>query len=116
VFVLIHDCLKILKMLALNRPNDAICFTVDNLLIKDGHVILSDAYLSKAKLKREIQLLTNKDLVQESYTQKLWQLQNLQFIGRLACQMLSETKLDLDDPNKMLLNPKVKSSPLFFLL
>lgn len=54
VLVLIHDCLKILKMLALYRPNDAICFTVDNLLIKDGHVILSDAYLSKAKLKREI--------------------------------------------------------------
>lgn len=54
VLVLIHDCLKILKMLALQRPNDAICFTVDNLLIKDGHVILSDAYLSKAKLKREI--------------------------------------------------------------
>lgn len=54
VLILIHDCLKILKMLALYRPNDAICFTRDNLLLKDGHVILSDAYLSKAKLRREI--------------------------------------------------------------
>lgn len=83
--LLIHDCLKILKMLALQRPNDAICFTVDNLLIKDGHVILSDAYLSKSKLKREIQLLGSKKmdfasdpnkehLLPESYTQKLWQL------------------------------------------
>jgi len=43
-------------MLALYRPSDAICFTVDNLLIKNGSVILSDAYLSKAKLKREIML------------------------------------------------------------
>lgn len=62
VLLLVHDCLKILKMLALLRPNDAICFTVDNLLIKDGHVILSDPYLSKAKLKREIQLLNNKKM------------------------------------------------------
>jgi hypothetical protein len=41
-------------MLALNKPHDAICFTVDNLLIKDGHVVLSDAFISKAMLKREI--------------------------------------------------------------
>ena len=58
--VIMHDCLKILKMLALHKPLDAICFTVDNLLIKDGHVILSDAYLSKNNLKREIRLLSDK--------------------------------------------------------
>jgi hypothetical protein len=52
--VLVHDCLKILKMLALLRPNDAICFSVDNLLLKNGHLILSDAFISKSKLKREI--------------------------------------------------------------
>jgi hypothetical protein len=54
VLVLVHDCLKILKMLALLRPNDAICFSVDNLLLKNGHLILSDAFISKSKLKREI--------------------------------------------------------------
>jgi hypothetical protein len=54
VLILVHDCLKILKMLALLRPNDAICFSVDNLLLKNGHLILSDAFISKAKLKREI--------------------------------------------------------------
>lgn len=47
VLVIVHDCLKILKLLALHKPLDAICFSIDNLLIKDGHVILADAYLSK---------------------------------------------------------------------
>ena len=54
VLVLVHDCLKILKMLALLRPNDAICFSVDNLLLKNGHLIISDAFISKSKLKMEI--------------------------------------------------------------
>lgn len=60
ILVIVHDCLKILKLLALHKPLDAICFSIDNLLIKDGHVILSDAYLSKSNLKREIRTLSEK--------------------------------------------------------
>ena len=74
----IHDCLKILKTLALHRPTEAICFSLDNLLYKDGQIRLSDVYLSKARMKKEIQTLRNKSLskltgeleeiVPESYT------------------------------------------------
>jgi len=53
VLLIIHDCLRILKFLSLNRPLDSIFFSSDNLLIKDGHVKLSDSYFSRSKLKRE---------------------------------------------------------------
>jgi hypothetical protein len=99
ILITIHDCLKILKTLALHRPTEATCFSLDNLLFKDGQVRLSDVYLNKAKVKKEILILRNKnhskltadleDIVPESYTQKLWQLQNLQFICCLACMMIT---------------------------
>jgi len=50
----VHDCLKILKNLALHRPLEATCFTLDNLLYKDGVLKISDVYLSKVKMKKEI--------------------------------------------------------------
>lgn len=56
VLAIMHDCLKILKMLSLQRPEAAICFTTDNLLFRNGHIVLSDCYLSKAKIKRELAL------------------------------------------------------------
>lgn len=99
ILIIIHDCLKILKILAYLRPHDAINFTTENLLVKDGRILLSDAYLSKQKIKRELQVQANKKieivgdmggLMPESYSKKLWQLQNLQFILRLACQMLTD--------------------------
>jgi hypothetical protein len=78
----IHDCLKILKTLALHRPTEATCFSLDNLLFKDGQVKLSDVYLSKAKMKKEILNLRSKgqtrlisdldEIMPESYSQKLW--------------------------------------------
>jgi hypothetical protein len=50
-------------------------------------------------MKKEILALRNKnhskltadleEIVPESYTQKLWQLQNLQFICCLACMLLT---------------------------
>jgi len=58
--ITIHDCLKILKTLALNRPSDATCFSLDNLLFKDGQIKISDVYLSKVKIKKEILQLRNK--------------------------------------------------------
>jgi len=74
----IHDCLKILKTLALHRPTEATCFSLDNLLLKDGQIRLSDVYLSKARMKKEILALRNKthskltaeleELIPESYT------------------------------------------------
>jgi len=36
ILLIIHDCLRILKFLALYKPEEAIFFTSDNLLIKDG--------------------------------------------------------------------------------
>lgn len=60
ILLLLHDLMKILKMLALLKPKEPICFTLDNLLIRNGHLILSDAYLSKTKLKRELRLIQDK--------------------------------------------------------
>lgn len=83
VLLIIHDCLKILKMLAFVRPHDAINFTTDNLLVKDGRILLSDAYLSKQRLKRELQVVAHKKIemvsdmggfMPDSYSKKLWQL------------------------------------------
>ena len=60
ILLTIHDCLKILKTLALHRPTEATCFSLENLLYKDGQIKLSDVYLSKAKMKKEIQFIRNK--------------------------------------------------------
>jgi hypothetical protein len=47
VLIIVHECLKILKMLAYVRPNDAISFSLENLLVHDGQLIMSDSCISK---------------------------------------------------------------------
>jgi len=48
VMLLLYDCLRILKYLAKNRPDDTFILKADNLLIRaDGHVVLSDCYIQK---------------------------------------------------------------------
>ncbi len=91
VLAIMHDCLKILKFLSLQNPEDAIAFTTDNLLFKNGHVVLSECYLSKVKIKRELVLqdkclsCAEENNESSSFSQKLWQVQNLQFIAFIAC-------------------------------
>jgi hypothetical protein len=50
--VVIHDCLKILKTLALHRPNEATCFSLDNLYLKEGTLKIADIYISKTKVRK----------------------------------------------------------------
>ena len=46
VMLLLYDCLRILKYLAKNKPDDHFVVRADNLLIRpDGHVVLSDCYI-----------------------------------------------------------------------
>jgi hypothetical protein len=39
----------------------------------------------------------------------------MQFILRLACQLLSDQKTE-DEPSKLIMNPKVRMNPMFLLL
>jgi hypothetical protein len=45
--LIVHDCLRILKYLSLTAPTEALLFSEENLLIKEGRVKLSDPFLSK---------------------------------------------------------------------
>ena len=52
--LIIHDCLKILKHLALFHPFEQLHFDVNNLMLKDGRVKMADAYLRRKKLAYEL--------------------------------------------------------------
>lgn len=122
VLLIVHDCLRILKFLAAHRPYDAVCFHTDNLMLQDGHVRLADGYLSKNKLKREMIRARTKlpesslePFIPETYQKRLWQIQNLQFVTKIACQLLCSAR-DQDEPKKLLANQRVRQSPLYWLL
>jgi len=124
--LVVHDCLKILKYLSLNRPLEEKLFGLDNLLFQDGRLKMSDPYLSRKHLRNEISSIKRakfnefqgiappQDLLSSTimgdsanrfsatYSQKMWQLQNLQFIGELACQLLADKPES--EPSEMLKN------------
>ena len=46
VMLLLYDCLRILKYLVKNRPEDYFIINAENLLIRsDGHVVLAESYI-----------------------------------------------------------------------
>lgn len=96
-----HDCLKILKYLASAQPNEPIIFSEDNLLMKDGHVKLSDAFLNKTHIQQELSKLRKTKVEQQKTSKKQpWQLQNIQFIAELACKLLASAEFD-DEAQKV---------------
>ena len=104
--MIIHDCLKILKILCKHSPLEAVYMGVDNLYFQNGRVKLCDPFLSRSSLLKE--LIKPKPLTSQSSKtnlhsvgrlvhkntetigqQKQWQLQNLFFIALLASRLLT---------------------------
>ena len=62
VLLIIHDCLKILKVWSRANPLEAVYLGIDNLYLSNGKVCLCDPFLNRTKLLQElIKLKTAKD-------------------------------------------------------
>ena len=123
IMLIIHDCLRILKVLSRSSPLEPVYLGMDNLYIMNGRVRLCDPFLNRTRLWQENQLRQkqNEVRVRDSSDaaddlgrrmpperQKLWQVQNLYFIGLLAARLL--TKRMETDPIKIILDRKVGQS------
>ena len=121
--LIIHDCLRILKILSKHSPLEAVYLGVDNLYLQNGRVKLCDPFLSRSNLLQELIKLKadqfeqqqlgqrpephsspRRGAIKESFEtvalKKQWQLQNLFFIGLLASRLL--TLRTETDPVKIL--------------
>ena len=52
--LIIHDCLRILKILCKHSPLEAVYMGVDNLYLQNGRVKLCDPFLSRQNLLKEL--------------------------------------------------------------
>ena len=52
--LIIHDCLKILKILCKHSPLEAVYMGIDNLYLQNGRVKLCDPFLSRSNLLKEL--------------------------------------------------------------
>ena len=52
--LIIHDCLRILKILSKHSPLEAVYLGVDNLYLQNGRVKLCDPFLSRSNLLQEL--------------------------------------------------------------
>lgn len=124
LFVLIHDCLRILKYLGKYQPFQQLHFGVNNLYLRDGRVCLADPYISRQNLVKELSQINREKLASKEppggkseerqparFHRRFWQIQNLNFIASLACRLLT---LDhLNDTEKLIKNVRVKQSHLY---
>ena len=135
--LIIHDCLRILKVLSRANPLEAVYLGMDNLYLMNGQVRLCDPFLTRTRLLQELIKLkaassstnspsSNSDASSQTSRgaaacydyqvnlqpekQKLWQVQNLYFIGLLAARLLT-LKMETD-PIKILMDRKIGQSRL----
>ena len=52
--LIIHDCLRILKILSKHSPLEAVYLGLDNLYLQNGRVKLCDPFLSRSNLLQEL--------------------------------------------------------------
>ena len=52
--LIIHDCLRILKILSRSNPLEAVYLGVDNLYFVSGRVRLCDPFLNRTRLTQEL--------------------------------------------------------------
>lgn len=108
ILLLVHDCLKILKLLA-GQHSDPINFSADNLLVKNGHLVLTDAYISKTNLKRQIRGMPTQS--------SRWLVANLEFVLKVACTLIAGSEAtEMDSLQDLISHPRVRHSPLNLLL
>ena len=50
VMLIIHDCLRILKILSRANPLEPVYLGIDNLYLKNGKVRLADPFLNRTRL------------------------------------------------------------------
>ena len=54
MLLIVHDCLRILKILIRACPFEAVYLGVDNLYLMNGTVRLCDPFLNRARLLQEL--------------------------------------------------------------
>ena len=54
MLLLMHDCLRILKLLSKSNPMEAVYLGIDNLYLINGQVRLCDPFLNRTRLLQEL--------------------------------------------------------------
>ena len=54
MLLLIHDCLRILKLLSKSNPMEPVYLGIDNLYLINGQVRLCDPFLNRTRLLQEL--------------------------------------------------------------
>ena len=54
MLLIVHDCLRILKILSRSNPLEAVYLGVDNLYLMNGNVRLCDPFLNRTRLLQEL--------------------------------------------------------------
>jgi len=61
VMLIIHDCLRLLKILSRSNPTEAVYLGMDNLYLMNGRVKLCDPFLNRTRLLQELKRLEAKN-------------------------------------------------------
>lgn len=59
--LIVHDCLRLLKILSKSNPTEAVYLGVDNLYLMNGRVKLCDPFLNRTRLLSELKKLEAKN-------------------------------------------------------
>ena len=54
MLLIVHDCLRILKILSRASPLEAVYLGVDNLYLMNGNVRLCDPFLNRTRILQEL--------------------------------------------------------------
>ncbi len=61
IMLIVHDCLRLLKILSRSNPTEAVYLGVDNLYLMNGRVKLCDPFLNRTRLLSELKKLEAKN-------------------------------------------------------